>query len=87
MPAVDAFSTTSETLISPADNMAPVTPSDSVDLDYVTRALIIANGGVIKVSPMNGAAVTLTVPAGVLPIRVTRVWAAGLTASGITAIW
>lgn len=87
MPAVDAFSTTSETLISPADNMAPVTPNDSTDLDFITRALIVANGGTLKVTQMSGVAVTLTVPAGVLPIRVARVWANGTSATGITAIW
>lgn len=87
MPAVDSHSTTSETIVSPADNIAVVTPSDSTDLAYVTRALIVANGGVMKVTSLAGEVVTITVPAGVLPIRVTRVWAAGLTASGITAIW
>lgn len=87
MPAVDAFSTTSETLISPADNMAPVTPNDSADLDFITRALMVANAGTLKVTQMNGVAVTITVPAGILPIRVARVWSTGTTATGITAIW
>jgi hypothetical protein len=62
----------------------PVTPSDSTDLAVVTRALIIGTAGTLKVTRIDGTAVTLTVPTGELRIRVVRVWATGTTASGIT---
>lgn len=75
------------TLFQPARYFVPVTPSDSTDLTVLPRALIIANGGTLKVNDDYGTTVTLTVPAGVLPIRVARVWSNGTTATGITAIW
>ena len=71
----------------PAANAVAVTPSDSVDLAYVTRALYV--GGAGDVSVQMGATVSfIGVQAGsVLPIRVSRVNAAGTTATGIVALW
>lgn len=86
MAALDYFGG-AEQVTDPADNIAPVTPNDGTDLTAVTRALIVSVGGTLKVSLRDGSAVTVTVPAGVLPIRVARVWATGTTATGITALW
>ena len=77
----------SRKITDPADKIAPVTPADGADLSNVTRALIVAVGGALKVNLRDGTSVTITVPAGVLPISVARVWATGTTATGITAIW
>lgn len=74
-----------EGLTSPADNQTAVTPSDSTDLAFNSRALWIGGAGNIVVTPAGGGAdVTYTVPAGtVLPIRVSRVKATGTTATQI----
>lgn len=63
-----------------------VTASDTVDLPYVTRELIIGTGGVIKMTQADGTTDTFTLPAGNFPIRVTRIWATSLTASGIVGV-
>lgn len=64
----------------------PVTPSDSADLAVEARALCIAVGGALVVDRLDGNTVTITVPAGVIPIQVQRVRATGTTATGITAL-
>jgi len=69
----------------PADNQVSVTPSDTADLAYVSRALFIGGAGNIVVTPASGQAnVTYTCPAGmILPIRAARVLATGTTATNI----
>ena len=69
-----------------SDDYFAVTPADGTDLAIEARGLMIAVGGVIKVTKKNGNTETITVPAGFFPGRVTRVWAAGITATGITAL-
>ena len=74
----------------PAKGAAAVTPSDSADLVYRTRALYVGTGGNISVNMAGtGAAVVFTgVPSGsVLPISVTRVLSTDTTASDIVALW
>ena len=70
----------------PAEDFFPVAPSDTVDLAVNTRKICLAVGGDVKVHKLDGSAVTLTLPAGVIPIRVRRIWATGTTATGITAL-
>lgn len=72
-----------------AGNAVAVTPSDSVDLTYDTRALYVGGTGDISVITENGQTVTLVgVPAGsFLPISVSRVRATGTTATNIVAFW
>lgn len=64
---------------------APVVPNDANDLANTTVALIVSVGGTLKVNDEFGNPQALTVPAGVLPLRVSRVWATGTAATGITA--
>lgn len=86
--ATDDYSHASHDLSGPAEHAAVVTPSDSVDLTDVTRALIIGTSGDLKVTMQGGETLVMpSVPAGVLPVRVTRVWSTGTVASHITAIW
>jgi hypothetical protein len=67
---------------------ANVTPSDGTDLAYISRWLIIGVAGNIKVTPpLGAAAVTIAVPAGVIPIQAARVWSTGTTATGIVALY
>lgn len=74
-------------LMAPCMFATPVTTSDSVDLTYASRGLIIATAGDLKVTTLGGNTVVLTLPAGVIPLMVTRVWTTSTTATGITAIW
>ena len=73
----------------PATSGGAVTPSDSVDVPTLSRALWIGGAGDVKVTLKGGTTVTLSaVPAGsMLPLQVTRVWATGTTATLITALW
>ncbi len=68
----------------------PITPNDSNDLAYVTRMVTINVGGTITVDTIgpDGAVaqsnIQMTVPAGSYPWRISRVYATGTAATGIT---
>lgn len=64
----------------------PVTPHDT-DTITDTDALLISVGGTLKVTMANGDVAMTAVPAGLLPIRVRRVFSAGTAATGITALY
>ncbi len=78
-----------EGLTSPADNAVAVTPSDSTDLAFTSRALYVGGAGNIVVTMAGGGDVTFTaVPAGsILPVRVTRVKATSTTATAIVNLY
>lgn len=78
-----------EGLTSPADNAAAVTPSDSTDLAFNSRALYVGGAGNLVVTMAGGGDVTFTaVPAGsILPIRVSRVKATSTTATSIVNLY
>lgn len=65
-----------------------VTPSDTVDLTYVSRELYVGGAGNVTAIMADGTTVLFsTVPAGTrLPIRVSRVKATGTTATLMVAI-
>ena len=74
----------------PAFGAVVVTTNDSTDLTKApTRALYIGVAGDVKVDMMDGSAgvVFKAAPVGVLPIRVTRVYATGTTATNIVALY
>ena len=57
-------------------------------LAQVARALVIGTAGNLKVTTLQGNTVTLVgVPAGVLPLCVTKVFRTGTTAANISAIF
>jgi hypothetical protein len=88
MAAIDAQASFPQDQDVPALHAAVVTPSNTVDLTYVSRALVIGTAGDVKVTTLGGETVTLpAVPAGILPLRVTRVFATGTTAASISALW
>ena len=89
MPATDQQNGMIEGLTSPADNAVAVTPSDSTDLTYISRALYVGTGGNIVVTMAGGGDVTFSnIPDGsILPIRVSRVKSTSTTASGIVNIY
>lgn len=62
-----------------------VTPHDT-DSIAATDALSIGVSGTLKVT-INGSDVSFgTVPVGILPVRVTRVFSTGTTAASIVAL-
>lgn len=73
----------------PAIGAVAVTPSDSVDLELVSRGLWVGTGGNLALEMQDGSSVTITNVADgtLLPFRVLRVNATGTTASGIIALY
>lgn len=73
--AVDSFQGYKSNLHSSCEGGFVATPSDTVDLPYVTRALRIGDaGGTLSVIMKSGDTITFPVQAyEVLPLRVTRV--------------
>ena len=70
-------------------NAAPVDLS-STDATFaqVARALVIGTAGNVKVTTLQGDTVTLLgVPAGVLPLCVTKVFRTGTTAGSVSVIF
>jgi hypothetical protein len=65
-----------------------VTPSDTVNFDYVARALYVGTTGTVIVVGQNGVSVTFTaVPAGaLLPVACIRVGASS-SASNIVGLY
>lgn len=87
MAAVDSAANLG--LNQPAHDGCEVTSSDKDDLPNVSRWIYVGSTGDVQVILMGGQTVLFTaVPAGtLLPIRVTRVMAAGTTASDVVALW
>jgi len=75
----------------PYRHIASVTPHDTNDLLFPTRALMVGTAGDIAVITVGGE--TITIPSAVvtanplLPIAVTRVLNTGTGASNILAAW
>lgn len=90
MTAKNEFGTYSRTVSGPASDAIPVTPSDSVDLGKVCKALwlpLSATGGIVRVITEASNTRDLPLyPGDLLPIRVSRVLATGTTATGIWAL-
>lgn len=90
MAATDNFSAFADGLASPCKHGALVTPDNSTDLTVATRAVYVGGAGTLKVDFAGGeTAVTFTgVTAGsILPIRVSRIYATGTSATYIIALW
>ena len=86
----DRWSSSGPSMAGPAHNAAAVTPADGADLANATTALFVGGAGAVKVDMVGGTtAVTLTgVLAGsVLPLRVSRVYSTGTTATNIVALY
>jgi hypothetical protein len=89
MAAIDAHAGQNELLSSPYDNAAEITPSDTADLAYATRALWCKDAGNVKVTMLGGGTVTIHHGAHqLLPIRITKVWETGTTNNtDFVALW
>ena len=72
----------------PANSGFAVTPSDTADLAFYTRAIYVGTSGNVKVDFVgSGSGVTLTGVSGLLQVRVKRIYSTGTTASNITALY
>jgi hypothetical protein len=90
MTAIDTFEKQPELRWSPAANAVAVTPSDSTELTYVSRALYVGVGGnlAVKLRDDSIAVVLVGVAEGsVLPLQVKQVMATDTTATNIVALW
>jgi hypothetical protein len=69
-------------------NARAVTPSDTAGLGLTSNAISIGVAGTITVDMAGGAKdVTLTLPAGLFEIAVTKIYATDTTATGIAVFW
>ena len=70
-----------------AREVTPVTPSDSVDLALVCRAISLTVAGDIQITTKDGTTVVITgLAAGIMhPIGAQRIWSTNTTATGIIA--
>lgn len=83
----DTFANHAAGLSSPAEQAFAITPNDAADLATATRALCVAGNGTVQVTTLGGSTATLYLAAGVpFPVRVSRVWASGTTATGIVGL-
>lgn len=74
---------------SPAEYAATVSPSDSVDLTKIARALYVGGSGDLNVDMPDGSTVLFTGVVGgtIMPIRVKRVRSTSTTATAIVALY
>lgn len=77
------------TQAAPASGAEAVTPSDSVDLSTVSRAIYVGGAGNVAAAMLDGTVVTFSsVPAGtILPIRVKRINNTNTSATLMVAIY
>lgn len=89
MPAPDDFNNYSPGLDAPATRGAAITPNDSADLAFATRAVYVGGAGnIAAILQGDTVAVTFTgvVAGSILPIRVARVLATGTTATALVGL-
>ncbi|MEM9579040.1 MAG: hypothetical protein AAF891_00015 [Pseudomonadota bacterium] len=83
----DQFKNVSPSMESPASRLFAITPSDSEDLDLPTTAINVQTSGTVRVTTLAGDVGDVFIAAGIpFPIRVTRVWSTGTTATGIRGL-
>lgn len=85
----DDYADHSSSLSSPVHNAAAVTPHDTNDLSKTTRGVYVGVSGDVKVDLAGGDTVTFVgLAAGVIhPLRVTRIYSTGTTATSILGVW
>lgn len=84
----DSFSDYKSGLTAPAEAAEVITPNNTEDLDFVTRALYLGQSGDVNVTLKSGDTVVLrNMQAGVFyPLRVSRVLVTGTTATDIVGL-
>lgn len=75
-------------LESPATHLSGVTPNDATDLPVASRAVNVAVSGNVRVTTVGGSTEAVFIAAGVpFPVRATRIWSTGTTATGIVVMY
>lgn len=64
----------------------PITPNDSAELTYPANSLLIGTAGNLRCVTAAGNTVIIAVPAGLIPLKVTKIFSTNTTASGITGL-
>jgi hypothetical protein len=86
----DSFSNSADAVSAPARRAAAVTPSDSVALTDIPKALYVGRGGTLVARGVDDAADVSFVNVGagaILPIRARYVRATGTSAGDIVALY
>lgn len=85
----DSFKNRVQSLSSPAKHAAPIVPSDSAELQYLTRAVYLGASGDLNAVMASGEEVTFSgmVGGAIYPLRIRAVKSTGTTASDIIALW
>ncbi|WP_424968318.1 MULTISPECIES: spike base protein, RCAP_Rcc01079 family [unclassified Dinoroseobacter] len=85
---IDDYKGHQSSLTGPATAGEAITPSNSNNLPFATRAIYVGEAGDISVELISGNIVKLTnVAAGVIyPLRVKRVRSSGTTAGGLVGL-
>lgn len=85
----DNFSDSRDSLESPAENAYSVTPNNTTDLPFATRAFYVGGAGDVKIDTVGGDTVTLVgcLAGSYHPIRIKRVYLTGTTATNIIALY
>lgn len=82
--AEDRFSSYPVTPDQPATTLVEITPDDDAELEHVLLGLNVETPGHVRVTTKDGSTGTIFVSAGHLfPLRITKVWATGTTATGL----
>ena len=86
---MDSFKNLSDSPDFSARKLVAVTPHNSNDLAYTTKALFIGTGGnIVVLAEDDTVAVTLKVTDGqILPVRAKRVLETNTTATGIVGMY
>ena len=89
MAAVDLFPSKTPGISGPYVSGAAITPHDSNELTFVTRAIYVGGAGAIKLTTVKGDTLTFTaLPVGtLLPVRAKIVFSTNTTATNLLALW
>ncbi|WP_299684363.1 hypothetical protein [uncultured Tateyamaria sp.] len=83
----DRFASYTPGLEAPAEDVFVVAPDDGADLPQATRALNVAQSGAVRLTTVSGTTATVYVAAGIaFPVRASRIFATGTTATGIVGM-
>lgn len=83
----DLFHNHASGLESPATRLADVTPSDTADLGFATRAIAVGTEGFVQLVTVSGDTGRIyIVPGAPFPIRARRILATGTSATDIVAL-
>ncbi|MCT4654465.1 MAG: hypothetical protein N4A65_01510 [Cohaesibacter sp.] len=84
---MDLYENQASSLESPALFASEITPDDSSDLAYVTRAIWVGGKGDLAVIMQSGASATFKNVQGWMPLRAKRIKAASTSATDIVGVW